>query len=904
MLNTVLIEGNMAERRGGGAFAYLSNIRCQGNCTFVANKANKTGGGIHAVCTLFELSNSRDKDLNTPPATFNFIENTANEGGAIYFETNSKLNCIVDRITLFSKIHFTANSAVKHGGAIYVRDETYLSICNSNMSTNHKAQSECFFQVMYDFKREPQPKNMTCFSFMNNSAPIGSLLYGGLLDRCKISPMSDILYYPNSRNNVSGLEYFHAKTEGSLTMDSDSIASDVVRVVHCAQDGIALDHEISAFKGQPFNVSVKAFDQVNHTLGASIRISLPEEHILGKGQQLQSISDNCTNLTYSITSPGDSVNFVLYAEEGPCENHGLSSYSIFMKFNECTCFIGFIQDNLNNCNCVLDPKLKDYVEVINQTQFKRYRNTWINYYPHGQKNEYIIHPNCPNDYCKPPDTGIFNLSERNGSDGQCAFNRKGLLCGQCKQGFSLSLGSSHCSKCPNNWPGLAIVNFLVGVINGIILVVILLFLNLTVACGTLNGVIFYANMVMINKSIFLRFPSTNVFSVFIHLLNTQLGIDRCVLEGLDSYSKTWLSYLFPLYLISLVVAIMIICKVSPKCAEIIGKRNPVATLATLILLSYAALLRTVLVTFSFTIVQYPGGKNEVVWLPDASVKYFKGKHIILFLTTMCVVTVGLTYTILLFSWQWLQRLPNVKIFRLIRSTKLNLFIEAYHASYTPKYRYWTGFLLLVRILLNIIVTGNVASKPHYNLLAMGILVTVVITLKLFMNEKLYKKKLLDYAECVCYINLLLLTTSTHYSLYDGQSHGNTSTCVSISVTFVIFICTILYHVHCTLYRGISRYKRACDVIMQRVERNSSRDDPCNNTCAVDLENNFDLEGISSTEVALSDITREDSSKPEENRKQGTINSSKSNQTSSSLSSNVLREPLLWLKQLPNIQCSH
>ena len=75
--------------------------------------------------------------------------------------------------------------------------------------------------------------------------------------------------------------------------------------------------------------------------------------------------------------------------------------------------------------------------------------------------------------------------------------------------------------------------------------------------------------------------------------------------------------------------------------------------------------------------EYPGGINEVVWLPDASVIYFQGEHIILFLTTICVVTVGLTYTILPLSWQWLQQLLILR-WIIGHCTKLNLFTEAYH----------------------------------------------------------------------------------------------------------------------------------------------------------------------------------------------------------------------------------
>ena len=46
---------------------------------------------------------------------------------------------------------------------------------------------------------------------------------------------------------------------------------------------------------------------------------------------------------------------------------------------------------------------------------------------------------------------------------------------------------------------------------------------------------------------------------------------------------------------------------SPKFAGLIGRKNPVATLATLILLSYAKLLRLIIAAFSFAILNYSDG---------------------------------------------------------------------------------------------------------------------------------------------------------------------------------------------------------------------------------------------------------------------------------------------------------
>ena len=205
------------------------------------------------------------------------------------------------------------------------------------------------------------------------------------------------------------------------------------------------------------------------------------------------------------------------------------------------------------------------------------------------------------------------------------------------------------------------------------MVLLLFLLNLTVALGTPNGIIFYANVVLINKSIFL--PSNakqNLFAVVIYLLNTQMGMNKCLWEGMTAYGRTWFSYFFPLYMISLVLAIIIISKHSLRCARLLGRRNPVAALAMLILLSYAYFLRSVLDVLSFTVIKYPDGTRQTVWLPDTSVKYLQGKHIPLLLSALALATVGLAYTILLFSWQWLHKLPNVILLQWLKNIYIML----------------------------------------------------------------------------------------------------------------------------------------------------------------------------------------------------------------------------------------
>ena len=55
-----------------------------------------------------------------------------------------------------------------------------------------------------------------------------------------------------------------------------------------------------------------------------------------------------------------------------------------------------------------------------------------------------------------------------------------------------------------------------------------------------------------------------------------------------------------------------------------------ATLATLILVSYTKVLEICFKSVSVGILEYPDSSNAMLWLPDATVKYLSGNHIPLF----------------------------------------------------------------------------------------------------------------------------------------------------------------------------------------------------------------------------------------------------------------------------------
>ena len=98
--------------------------------------------------------------------------------------------------------------------------------------------------------------------------------------------------------------------------------------------------------------------------------------------------------------------------------------------------------------------------------------------------------------------------------------------------------SSLCIPCSEAWSRDIVAILISFFASGILLVVSILVLNLTVAVGTLNGLIFYANIISTNTSIFLPTANLKFLSVFLSWLNLEVGFDVCFYDGMNNYWKT------------------------------------------------------------------------------------------------------------------------------------------------------------------------------------------------------------------------------------------------------------------------------------------------------------------------------------------------------------------------------
>ena len=488
----------------------------------------------------------------------------------------------------------------------------------------------------------------------------------------------------------------------------------------------------------------------------------------------------------------------MYAK-GPCQLSTRSHRRLQVQFTACdSCPIGFVKHigEDTSCTCVCDSKLESYITKCNASteQLERQGNFWITYVDTGDNttNGYLIYPHCPFSYCLPSTMKVdINLNVPKGADVQCANGRSGMLCGRCRENLSLSIGSSRCIPCTEHWSSMIVI-LVVALLSGIMLVIVVLVFNLTVAVGTLNGVIFYSNIIAANRSTFIPLSRPNFASIFIAWLNLEIGFDTCFFVGMDAYSKTLLQLAFPLYIIFLVFAVIFLSERSTKFALLISQKNPVATLATLILLSYVKLLNTVIASLSYTTLVFPDGSHRKVWLPDANVEYLSGKHIGLFIIAILIFLAGIAYTSLLFSWQWLLRYQHMKIFSWTKYQKLCHFFEPYHAPYFFEQCYWTGLLFLVRVIVYVVSASNVGGDPQGSIASTVILVGLLPLLKGLIERKIYRQRWIDVIDMIVYFNIVSFSALTLKS--NTRKNQMVVAYVSTAVTFVILVVVVLFHV--------------------------------------------------------------------------------------------------------------
>ena len=641
----------------------------------------------------------------------------------------------------------------------------------------------------------------------NHASAGGAVLYGGALQLCQVL-LGDNVY-------ADGKEYFESISTFTNDGRSSNISSNPLKVCFCKDGSIDCSKNVKKIRtkrGKLFNVSLITVGQLDTPATSSVRAAtfgynttiIPFNHIN---------SGVCENVGFQLLTKDDYVVMTLFPD-GPCINVSNFHKSIEVILDPCP--PGF---NLDGDHCECERRLLEldtsFSCDINTGLIKRPGYSWIqpildeNYSYVG----FIFRNECAFDYCKPSQDPVFLNFSTDANDNQCAAHRTGTLCGACKDGYSLTLYNFRCKVCENKY----ISSLLFFGFAGIALIAVLLVLQMTVAAGTINGLILYANIVNICRDIFLPFRNTNVnpLSIFISWVNLDFGIPVCFYNGLDAYAYAWFQFVFPFYLWLLIGIIIFSSKLSTKVGKLLGS-NPVAVLATVILMSFTKLLDTTIGVLSHRFLTvYPDGSNRIVWSYDGNLVLFRGKHTVLAGAAICVIIfLLLPYIFLLTFGYHLQAYSGKKGF--FWFNRLKPLLDAYYAPY-KRTRYWTGFLLLVRMclfftfLLNNVTFNYIAIEVSSLFTALAVIA--------WLSNRVYEKLYVDILEASFILNICILTSA---SFHVQVTHGNQAalTYLSIGIAFVEFVGIVIFHL-CLRIKIFQSFKCFKFSIMMKIRKSSN-----------------------------------------------------------------------------------
>ena len=778
-----------------GSLLTMKNIKkvIVNDCHFHNNEG--TSLTVYNSTVHFEGTNEMAHNLNSALVLFDsnitlsgkasFINNTGIRGGAIalYYSTINIVNSV--------SLKFTNNTAEQSGGALHIEPDLMADFSSS---------ASCFCKTL--------DSKVCDVYFANNSAVIGGNdIYGASLESClqeskhcnftvssSKSELSSVSGHPNSVCSCSG----NGKPDCSdkiLTREvypGETFA--IPTFIVGGDNGTTIGTVYAGFI--PYKAShnpvLSPYTQYSQTIGSNVQCTM-----LNYTLKSNSIHNNILFLTTKyVDSKLVKVMLELCNHTDPCNIH---FNAMLVNISLLPCPPGFtLNGSPPSCDCY--PVLTNYGLECHITDGNTYftwnTKLWINI---GENGAAVYNTKCTYDYCNISRPVALRLPQDHNV--QCAFNRGGRLCGSCQKNYSLAIGSSHCIPCTNN-NKLALLVFFAAA--GFLLVLFIFSLNLTVTQGMINGLIFYANIIWAYEDILFQPNTSNVLILlksFIAWLNLDFGIQTCFSKGLDAFWMTWLQFVFPLYIWSISGLIIVATRHSIRLTNLFGNRA-VPVLATLFLLSYTKILRTIMMALQFsilkTITTYTHEESTIVWSVDGNLKYFGFPHIILFLVAMsALLFLWLPYTLLLLLMQWLRKISHFKLLRW--TMRFNPLYDAYFAPLKAKHQYWFGLLLLVRGIILVLLTSTFALPPTTNVIILQVIM-IALLFYLIQNSP-YKSRIILIVQSSFFMNLTLLSGFVLFAHIQGNVKGaiHTAVGISVGVVFLQFCTIILFSVFAMIF---------------------------------------------------------------------------------------------------------
>ena len=712
----------------GAMYLDALTIDFEGNVTF----ANNIGGAIVAINAGINVN---------PKATVNFSNNHAELGGALYLSGKSGISA-----SSHVQVLFINNSALYGGAIFYQKDGEHDLMSSVN----------CFIRYS-DITLAPDHWHNVTFLFLDNCV---STDYGG--DAIHMTTVVDCAWNGsfNPRNDYALKQIF-------LGWPNFNFSSSVNRCNNFIQTSARYINfetikEIRVAPGQKFKFPFKALNDFNS--------STVKTFFLYSNEKQMSLPIPVVQ-TNGITSFKTSkINSSFYLQFETIDNRKHVGYITVTVEN---CPLGYKLKN-DACECIAASQSNSYegLDFCEPDMLELYVRPG---YWAGDVGGFFSTYTCPFSYCIQTSSSV---ALTNDSDVLCN-NRMGRLCGDCKDGYGLSVGTLNCVNCTGSHVTAWIILITTTYVPITIVFISLLVLNINLAVGPIHSFIFFCQVfpaVSLDNNQWGDYSPaitviSDIHSAIINVMslkfNVYLTTNYCLfanMNAMDYYLLQYASALYPLLILVIIVSIIRYCPgclpakylwyMMKCCVKAVRKRTSMQQTIVHGLIGFLLLTYANFVNISFQILKYAYFEDKsdqynsiLVPFRQGTMYYFDKHHLpyALVATTFLLIFGILPPVILIFypttltiiAWFGWDDTTKVRTLRKwIPLYKLIPIFDAFWSELKPRCRAFAGFFFLYRLLAFSLFSLTLTLYQIY--FGISILFIIITFLHAFVQP--YKKE--------------------------------------------------------------------------------------------------------------------------------------------------------------------
>ena len=682
-----------------------------------------------------------------------FIQNTGVYGGAVGMYGISAFVLKPGALLIFKE-----NSATALAGAVYVKTAgPHIAAFYQTIFNRHN----CFFRY-FNVSVHPNDWNVSViFQGNNASLYIGRTLFANTLQFCRFGRAGLINDAIKSWKSFKFL-----KNDGQPSKDELEIATDPVQILVNPNEW----NNISP--NEQFTPSIQLLDERNHSVFGLVKVSIQKSQNSGNDVRIEDgispyffVKDRI-NSFWLEGKPSSYFNATITS---------MNSQAIKMTLSNLTvkeCPPGF---RYSDKICVCSNERTVGISRCSEDGKSLYLRKGYWGGPHHRnivKGKHCLFAvvECPYGYCTRGQdgskAGLTNDCEwyLNASVDQCVKGREGILCGECKKGLSVVLGSYQCLRCKKR-DVLMLIPFLLILT---VQVFIILYFKLDFFSGYLNCWLYtyQITFLLFPDDILVEDPFMNFIVKFANM-KFVFG-SWCLWDGMNDLEKTSFGYVSPVYQI---FVLLVFAKLSSRFSVFQG--NYFRPFCTILVLSYSGIVD---VTFKQLRPVYICSEWRVYM--SAGLQFFRGEHIIHgSLAIVILLFIILPFPVMLsyssFFTSCSRRLSQITM------PLLDVLKSCYH----PKRSWFAAYYIICRLIAILLHTYIHEINTRHKILQ----IFCVTVLLLFLYIKPYKNDIFTKIDTFFLSFLILVSLLTEVVITCSFFVSNFFDICSYSLHILLYI---------------------------------------------------------------------------------------------------------------------